>query len=79
MGLAPDPGLRFAGGGNQLTALVPGQNGGTAMVRHQPLNDDERRLLRITARMPLASVAAILSSRLCTWFNVSRRIIAMPP
>ena len=27
------------------------------MVRRQPLNDDERRLLRITARMPLASVA----------------------
>ena len=27
------------------------------MARRQPLNDDERRLLRITARMPLASVA----------------------
>ena len=27
------------------------------MVARQPLNDDERRLLRITARMPLASVA----------------------
>ena len=27
------------------------------MARRQPLNDDERRLLKITARMPLASVA----------------------
>ena len=27
------------------------------MARREPLNDDERRLLRITARMPLASVA----------------------
>ena len=27
------------------------------MAARQPLNDDERRLLRITARMPLASVA----------------------
>ena len=27
------------------------------MVRREPLNDDERRLLRIAARMPLASVA----------------------
>ena len=27
------------------------------MARRQPLNDDERRLLRITARRPLASVA----------------------
>ena len=27
------------------------------MVPRQPLNDEQRRLLRITARMPLASVA----------------------
>ena len=27
------------------------------MARREPLNDDERRLLKITARMPLASVA----------------------
>ena len=27
------------------------------MAARQPLNDDERRLLRIAARMPLASVA----------------------
>ena len=27
------------------------------MAARQPLNDDERRLLRITARMNLASVA----------------------
>ena len=31
------------------------------MARRQPLNEDERRLLRITARMPLASVANLAS------------------
>ena len=30
------------------------------MAARQPLNDDERRLLRITARMPLASVANLV-------------------
>ena len=31
------------------------------MAPRQPLNDEQRRLLRITARMPLASVANLTS------------------
>ena len=32
------------------------------MASRQPLNDEQRRLLRITARMPLASVANLAST-----------------
>ena len=31
------------------------------MARRQPLNNEQRRLLRITGRMPLASVANLAS------------------
>ena len=31
------------------------------MARRQPLNEEQRRLLRITGRMPLASVANLAS------------------
>ena len=33
------------------------ENGGMTVAHREQLNDEQRRLLRITARMPLASVA----------------------
>ena len=44
------------------------------MAARQPLNDDERRLLRITARMPLASVANLAPILGMTEYRVRRML-----
>ena len=42
---------------NSVTRGGVREAGGMAMAPRQPLNDEQRRLLKITARMPLASAA----------------------
>ena len=37
------------------------EHGGITMAPRQPLDDEQRRLLRVTARMPLASVKNLAS------------------
>ncbi len=49
------------------------------MAPRQTLNQEQRRLLKIAARMPLASVANLGSIPVATVFNVNRnkRLLAV--